>query len=268
MIPCIYCLTTKKDEEVYIKILHHIQAIGEKQGIYFNPLRLTCDFEISTMNAFTKVFPMIHIANCFFHYSQSLWRKVQELGLTRYVKYSTSSKDKTPTEDKKKANQWFLSAIGLALIPPNIIENTWTMAMDESTPDHHSSIKFNDYLVSTYVDSSSSRFHFNTWNVNDAIVNNMPRMNNHVEGYNNILGTLFPIHPHTYRFIELLRDEHLFQQHQAEQSKCFVPRGHKSSDDITAELLSLLKKYKKGELDGLQLSIQCGKAVKTKLVIK
>ena len=30
--------------------------------------------------------------------------------------------------------------------------------MDEYTPEHVSAIKFNDYLVSTYVDSSSVRY--------------------------------------------------------------------------------------------------------------
>ena len=175
---------------------------------------------------------------------------------------------KPQVKKRKKANERFLSAIGLALIPRNLIERTWTTAMYDLTPDHHNANAFNDYLVSTYVDTSSSRFHLSSWNVNDAIMGNLPRANNHVEGYNGRLGTLFPIHPHMYRFIELLCDEHLFQQHQAEQSKCFAPRRYKASDDVTAELLSLLKKHKKNELDDLELSIQCGKAVKTKLVIK
>ncbi len=71
----------------------------------------------------------------------------------------------------------------------------------------------------------------------------MPRINNHVEGYNNRLGSLFPIHPHMFRFIELLRGEHLFQQHQAEQSRSFAPRRQKLSDDISDELVSLLKRH-------------------------
>ena len=71
-----------------------------------------------------------------------------------------------------------------------------------------------------------------------------------------------------FRFIEVLRDEHMFQQHQTKQFRCFTPRRHKFSDDITSELISLLKKHNKGQLTDLELSIQCSKAVKTKLVIK
>ena len=78
MIPCVYCLTTKKDEHVYIKILRHLLAARQQLGIALDPRRLTCDFELATINAFKRVFPLIHIAGCLFHYFQSLWRKVQD----------------------------------------------------------------------------------------------------------------------------------------------------------------------------------------------
>lgn len=113
------------------------------------------------------------------------------------------------SEARKKAKEWLLAAIGLALIPPNLIEKTWTEAMDEITPDHRSSVKFNDYMVSTYVDITSSRYSIELWNVNNALLKNLPRTNNHVEGNNSRLGSLFPIRPHLFRFIELLRDEHV-----------------------------------------------------------
>ena len=91
--------------------------------------------------------------------------------------------------------------------------------MDEKTPTHRSSVKFNDYMVSNYVDSTSSRYSIELWNVYDALVKDLPRTNNHVEGYNSRLGSLFPVHPHIFRFIECVPDEHLFQRHLAEQSK-------------------------------------------------
>ena len=269
MIPCVYCLTTKKDEQVYIKILRHLLSTGQEQGITLDPRRLTCDFELATINAFRRVFPSIHIAGCFFHYSQSLWRKVQELGLTRYVKHSTSTRSNAiPTEERRKASHWFLCAIGLALIPPSLVGNTWITAMDENTPNHGAGVKFNDYIVSTYVDNSSSRYPIDLWNVNDALMNNMPRTNNHVEGYNSRLGSLFPIHPHIFRFIELLRDENLFQHHQAEQSRNFAPRRQKIRDGVNAQLISLLTKHTNGHLTDLELAVQCGQAVKSKLVKK
>ncbi|CAM4973721.1 unnamed protein product [Rotaria socialis] len=102
------------------------------------------------------------------------------------------------------------------LLVDEILEKTWAEVMDEHTPNHSSSIKFNGYIVSTYFDRTSCRYPVTSWNVNDALNSNIPRTNNHVEGYNSRLGSLFPVHPHIYKFIELLRDEHLFQHHHAE----------------------------------------------------
>jgi hypothetical protein len=123
-------------------------------------------------------------------------------------------------------------------------------------------------MVSTYVDCTSCRDPIGLWNVNDALINNIPRTNNHVEGYNSRLGSLFPVRPHILRFIEILRDEHLFQHHHAEQSRTYPPRRQKLSEDIIAQLICLLNKHSNGELTDLELSIQCGKTVKTKLVKK
>ncbi|CAF3328587.1 unnamed protein product [Rotaria socialis] len=240
-----------------------------KKGISLNAKRITCDYELATINAFRTVFPSVHVAGCFFHYSQSLWRKVQELGLIRCVKPSNlKTSTRISSDEKKKANDWFLCAIGLALIPQHLVERTWTDDTDESTPHHHSSVKFNDYLVSTYVDSSSCRYPIHLWNVNDAVVNNLPRTNNHVEGYNSRLGTLFPTHPHIFRFIELLCDEHIFQHHHSEQSKIHAPKRVKLTEDANAQLLALLNQHSNRQITDLQLAIQCGKVVKTKLVKK
>lgn len=269
MIPCVYCLTTKQDEQVYRKILEHLISIAKLKEITLNPQRLTCDFELAVINAFSKTFPAVHIAACFFHYSQSLWRKIQELGLCRCVRYSRSIKSSQASpEEMKKETKWFLCAIGLALVPPHLVEKIWTEAMDDFTPTHHSAVKFNDYMVSTYVDITSSRYSMDLWNVNDAIINKFPRTNNHVEGHNSRLGSLFPVHPHIYRFIELLRDESLFQHHLAEQSRQYASRRNKLSDDIDTQLLNLLKKHRHRQLTGIELAIGCGEAVKTKLVKK
>ncbi|CAF4443411.1 unnamed protein product [Rotaria socialis] len=73
-------------------------------------------------------------------------------------------------------------------------------------------------MVSTYVDITASRYPIELWNVNDALLKNLPRTNNHVEGYNGRLGSLFPVRPHLYRLIERLRDEQVYQHLLAEQA--------------------------------------------------
>ncbi|CAF1621499.1 unnamed protein product [Didymodactylos carnosus] len=50
-------------------------------------------------------------------------------------------------DEPKKADYWFLEAIGLALIPPNTAESTCSEILDLQTQAHPGAIEFNDYLV-------------------------------------------------------------------------------------------------------------------------
>ena len=214
MIPCVYCLTTKKDQQVYTKIFGHVISLSQKPDLNLQPRRLTIEFEIATMNSFCRLFLTASVTGCLFHYVQGLWRKIQELGLSRHVSYSIDEENIDISSDEKKhADHWFLAAIGLTLVPPELVERTWAEVMDEYTPEYVSAIKFNDYLVSTYVDSSSARYHSEIWNVHELLVNKLPRTNNHVEGLNQRLKCQSPAHPHIFNFIELLREEHEYQHH-------------------------------------------------------
>ncbi|CAF1260506.1 unnamed protein product [Didymodactylos carnosus] len=142
--------------------------------------------------------------------------------------------------------QAFLGAIGLALIPADIVESTWTDIMDLHTPDDVNATEFNDYLFQTYVDISL--YGINIWNVHDAIINDLPRTNNHVEGYNRRLESNFPKHPHIYHFIELLRDEHLYQHHRAEESDMQIRKRKKLYNNIDSKLKELHEEHIKGTI--------------------
>ena len=267
MIPRVYCLTTKKDEQVYTKIFVHVISLARKLDLNLQPRRLTIDFEVATMNSFCCLFPIASVTSSRFHYVQGLWRKIQELGLPRNVSYSIDEENiDISSDEKKRADHWFLAAIGLALIPPELVERTWAEAMDEYTLEHVSAIKFNDYLVSTYVDSSSARYHSEIWNVHELLVNKLPRTNNHVEGLNQRLKYQFPVHPYIFNFIELLREEHEYQHHKSEEARVQLRKRKKVNDAINENLELLLNDHKRGLITDMQLAIKCGRALKTKLV--
>nr|CAD2164850.1 unnamed protein product [Meloidogyne enterolobii] len=50
-----------------------------------NKSQFVIDFEKAAEIALRTVFPAANIHGCFFHFKQSIWRKIQELGWT--VKY-------------------------------------------------------------------------------------------------------------------------------------------------------------------------------------
>lgn len=49
----------------------------------FRPRKVVIDMEMSLLVALETEFPRARISACYFHFCQALWRKVQELGLTR-----------------------------------------------------------------------------------------------------------------------------------------------------------------------------------------
>ena len=205
MIPCIYTLSTKKDELTYSKIFHNIIKLGvDRQGVTMKPSHLTCDFEIAAIEAFKSIFSETLVKTCFFHYSQNLWKKIQKCSLSSY--FVGSDNDLT-NQQRKSARDWFNGALGLALMPPEHIQNTWVDLMDHHTPGHAGGTTFNDYIVSNYVDYSSARFLQNSWNFYNKIIQRLPRTNNHVEGLNRRMNSIFPIHPHIFKFITCLRHE-------------------------------------------------------------
>ena len=61
----------------YRKMWHIIQQLCPSS----NPRYLLVDFEKAAINTFAEVWPRTYIKGCFFHLSQSVYRKVQDLGL-------------------------------------------------------------------------------------------------------------------------------------------------------------------------------------------
>jgi len=245
------------------KIFTHLITLCANINLTFSPKRFTSDFEIATIQACQYLFPNVKISACFFHYSQSIWRKIQELGLSRLV---SSSAREVNNDEHKKADHWILGAIGLALIPPTLVETTWVNLMDEYTPDdYRAASQFNDYMVSTYVENGSARFSTDIWNVYERIVNHLPRTNNHVEGYNRQMKAEFPTHPHIYQFIDILRNEHEYQHHVAEESQVQIRKRKKIHDEIDLQLAILHEEHKNKQISDIQLAIKCGRAVKTRL---
>jgi hypothetical protein len=82
------------------------------------------------------------------------------------------------------------------------------------------------------------------------------------------VGNIFPTRPYIYRFIELLRVGHAFQQYKAEETFLHIRKQRKISEKIYAQLTRLLEQHTKGEISKLEFVISCGKAVKTKLIKK
>jgi hypothetical protein len=85
MLPCVFALLTGKSEDLYKKLLSELKDGALRNSLELKPTQLTIDFELAVMGAFQYHFPRIEISGCFFHFGQSLYRKIVNFILIIYI---------------------------------------------------------------------------------------------------------------------------------------------------------------------------------------
>ena len=161
--------------------------IAENSNV--DPTCIVVDFEKAVHNAVHVVFgDHVTIRGCFYHLTQSTWRKIQALGLSDVYK----------TNDEFRLFCGQLDA--LALLPLAQVNEGFSHLKHTAPIEAQELV---DYFDATYISGSLRRrpqangflgvrfrrsqpqFPPEVWNVHDASVNNHSRTNNVCEGWNN-----------------------------------------------------------------------------------
>ena len=135
--PLVYALMGEKSEAAYIQMLRVVKekVTEEHDGCMFHGTVMT-DAERASINAFQAVFPLKRPQICFFHHSQSVWRKTQNLGLAgRY------------NEDAEFALQ-VRTLAAVAFLPHHEVEEG-IEEVARGLPDE--ALPLVDYFQSTYI---------------------------------------------------------------------------------------------------------------------
>lgn len=113
-----------KSSELYKKLFSNFVQNCKNLGYILTPNLIICDFELALINSIEIIFPDVLIKGCYFHFTQAIWKHVQQLGLKRsYVSDITfnswvkmlMSLPYVPVNDIKKASDYLFN-----LIKPNI----------------------------------------------------------------------------------------------------------------------------------------------------
>ena len=77
MLPLVFALLPGKSEQLYTRYFHLLKEPCTQRQMALQPTTLFIGYETAVQNAARTSFPGITIKGCFFHYTQCIWRKVQ-----------------------------------------------------------------------------------------------------------------------------------------------------------------------------------------------
>lgn len=183
--PVVFALLPDKKKTTYIRLFRAIlREVPE-----WAPETVSADYEISIIEAVKDVFPAAEFQGCFFHFSQCLWRKIQNIGLV----------------DEYKSNEEVRNTIkmcaSLAFLNLTQVEEGW-LEIHAAAPNSEKINQFFDYFVDQWMENPL--LPLASWNCKGR----RHRTNNAVEGWNHRFNTLIGrSHPRIKHLVETLKLE-------------------------------------------------------------
>ena len=207
-IPLVYALLPNKSEPSYDALLEKIKINTN----FSSPSYITLDFEPAMIKACKQQFPSVVLKGCFFHFSQCIFRVIQENGLKK--KYE---------EDAEFAlNLRYLPAI--AYVPVDTVVRAFEILCDaDILPSEAEAVV--DYFEDTWIGRPDRRnrrrppkFKLEMWNVYESALLSQPKTNNAVEGWHRTFETqVAGHHPNIWKFLDFLKKEQNYNDVKVDQ---------------------------------------------------
>jgi hypothetical protein len=202
IIPCVYALLPNKTQHTYTRMFqevsNRVQAVGN------TPLTILFDFEIAVINSASAVFEDIEIKGCFFHLSSNIWKHIQAAGL----------------QERYRTNEEFALHLrmiaALAFVPPDDLVEFFDELCDTIRGTYNEEVDvILDYFEDTYIGRfrrnaprAPPLFGIEIWNMFHRTHQEMPRTNNHIEGWHRRFQSLcMASHPTLWKFLDTLKKE-------------------------------------------------------------
>ncbi|XP_076037058.1 uncharacterized protein LOC143022632 [Oratosquilla oratoria] len=139
-VPLVFVLMSGKKKSDYKAVLKKLKEVLETDGATTRLQQLVIDYEMAMWKAFPKVFKEVKIIGCLFHWTQALWRKIQELGLQ--VSYSK----------EKNIFAYVRKLMALPFLPADKIQLEFNELKSKANSSELE--KFVDYIENTWIQST------------------------------------------------------------------------------------------------------------------
>jgi hypothetical protein len=233
-LPMVYVLLQTKTEVDYERVF---RKLLETRGT-LSPLSILLDFEKASLQAATKVFPRATVVGCLFHLGQSLWRRIQDEGLSNNYR------------DDENIRMFTKMLLALSFVPPEDVAESFE-ELNDNRPDELARVY--DYWEDNYVGRlrrnrrSAPTFPIALWNMRARVADGLPRTNNSVEGWHHAFQSSVSCHhPNVYKLIEHIQTE---QDHTEQLLARFLAGNRTTASSknkyiqVTRRLTALLPTY-------------------------
>jgi len=204
-LPRVFALLPNKQEATYRRLFSAIFNLRPNS----RPVQCIMDFEIAVHTAFTTVFHSAVVSGCLFHFGQSCWGKICQIGKKKKEQYNND-----PSFGLK-----IKCFSGLAFLPlEDVVDAFELLSDDEVIP-----AEFITYFEGAYIGIQRGRgerrrrveplFPIEVWNVRERTLNDQPRTNNAVEGFHSALrASITSMHPNLWKLCVALQKKEALTQ--------------------------------------------------------
>jgi hypothetical protein len=245
--PFVLVLMTKRTKAMYCAVLNSVvQKAIDKFSIVLNPHNISTDFERASISAFEEVFPTAIVTGCHFHLSQSVIRKVNEMGLkARY---------RSDPEFALHVRMLY----SMAYLRPADVSEALELIRSSMPADGQPLVEYFDqtYVGGHVVRGTTVRrppmYPPSMWNVVDRFVNELPTTTNRLEAWHRRMQTIIVIdHPSFYDALHQLRKEQRHVEVEIQRAGCgFRPqRRRRSVNERKLRLTTLISDLTGGRKD-------------------
>ena len=191
-----------KREVTYCRMFQLIKTAAVNANLVFAPQTVHIDFEMAVVNA-VRVELNITATGCLFHFCQSVYRKIQSVGLQQHYN----------TDNPIGVRKWLRRLMAMPLLPPLRIQGVYA-AIVQAAPNVPEALQMHMYMWATYIDPLNALFSFQMWNV----FNSVDRTTNICEGYHSALNQAVGVyHATIYKILEFYQKSEAAQEREIAQ---------------------------------------------------
>lgn len=212
VIPTVFILMSERSTSSYIRALTKVKNLHTN----LRPLSIMTDFEHAALLAFRGVFPDAEQRGCFFHLSQCIWRRLQQ---TDGLQHQYTTDPEFALSIRQLAALAFVPTVDIVQAFNDLLDSTFFQDNEEIIRD------LLNYFEDTWIGRPTRRggrreptFSHSLWNCYDAVLHDLPKTNNAIEGWHRGFSELLGAsHPSIWKLIEGLQKEQSMNEMTIEQ---------------------------------------------------